>query len=463
MPLQIYNPFTTRREGTTWVRDPFPGNIIPRSLFDPAVHNFFSHDPFLEPNDPGVPSAIGPTNNLIVTGKGYSFRTRWDVKVDHQFTSNHKMFARYSQTRNNSYGEGTLFAWRTIDPGYDNKNQVVHQFNGVLSDMLILSPTMHNELRAGFNRRALYKVAATANQGWASQLGIPNVDGATFPNFNIGYGLSGLTSFQNVGDDFTFQDNFSWVRGKHTLKLGYELIRTRYNATFPVLPSGTYNFGGTEAPFTPNTGITFASFLLGTVSSATFTQNFSSWLPRWWSHQAYIQDDWKPLSNLTVNLGMRYSYETPFQTKYGQSSQFDPNVKDPTSGLTGAIVHQPGPLARSDWNNFAVRLGLAWSFKPKRVFRSSFGIIHHDIFASTHNIMFDEYQATATTQPPPGDPNHAFPSFQRAAELHVSRPAGWFCALQWNELFHASGKSVGSQHAYALRSELVGWASMGAG
>src|SRR6202043_3089830 len=150
------------------------------------------------------------------------------------------------------------------------------------------------------------------------QLGIPNVNGSTFPNFNIGYGISGLSVYQNVGDDLTFQDNFTKIHGRHTIKFGYELLRTRYDATAPSLPGGSYNFGGTEAPFTPNTGNTFASFLLGTVSSATFTQSYASWLPRWWSHQAYIQDDWKPLSKLTLNLGLRYDYETPFETKYGQ-------------------------------------------------------------------------------------------------------------------------------------------------
>ena len=142
----------------------------------------------------------------------------------------------------------------------------IDEVNIVFSDMLIISPTMNNEFRVGYNRRAAYQAAPSANQDWAKQLGIPNVNGATFPNFNIGYGLAGLTSYHNVGDDITLQDNFTKISGKHAIKFGYELIRTRYNATSAALPSGTYTFGGTEAPFTPNTGNTFASFLLGTVT-----------------------------------------------------------------------------------------------------------------------------------------------------------------------------------------------------
>jgi hypothetical protein len=128
---------------------------------------------------------------------------------------------------------------------------------------------------------------------------MPNVSGATFPYFNIGYGMAGLTSYHNIGDDITLQDNFTKIKGSHTIKFGYEMIRTRYNATQAVLPSGSYSFGGTEAPFTPNTGNPFANFLLGTVTSATFTQAQASWLPRWTGHQAYLQDDWKVLRNLT--------------------------------------------------------------------------------------------------------------------------------------------------------------------
>jgi hypothetical protein len=121
------------------------------------------------------------------------------------------------------------FAWREIDP--NAQPAPVDQINTVFSDMLILSPTANNEFRAGYNRRDRRETAFTQDQGWAKQLGIPNVAGGTFPYFNIGFGLTGLPSFQNIGEDFTVQDNFTKIISKHTFKAGYELIRTRYNAT----------------------------------------------------------------------------------------------------------------------------------------------------------------------------------------------------------------------------------------
>src|SRR5260370_30469587 len=81
---------------------------------------------------------------------------------------------------------------------------------------------------------------------------------------------------------------------------------------------------------------------------------------------------------------------------------------DVCSSDLGAIVHRPGPLAKSDLNNFAPGVGLAWNFHPRFVFRSSFGVVHQDIFATGTNIMYQEYLATATLAAPTGDPRHVF-------------------------------------------------------
>ena len=417
--LQIYNPFTTRQQGGTWVRDPFPNRVIPRSLFDPVAVNFLSRNALAEPNQPGIPNAAGPTENLVRNQRKDIYRTRLDVKIDHQFTSNHKAFGRWSRSIHRAWKGDHLAqfdGWREIDP--NAQNQPVDHTNIAFSDMIILSPTISNEFRAGFNRRILRERPFTADGDWAKQLGMPNVSGATFPFFNIGYGLASLPAYHNAAEDITIQNNTTKVAAKHTIKFGYELMRTRLNSRAPALPGGTYTFGATNAPFTPNTGNTFASFLLGTVTNATFSQDFASWLPRWWSHQAYIQDDWKPFRGLTLNLGVRYSYESPFSTKYGQQSQFDPTARDPLTGRPGAILHRPGPLAKRDLNNFAPRVGLAWNFKRDFVFRASFGLVHQDLFAADRNILFQEYLATANIQAPVGDPQHVFrlsqgpPSFQ---------------------------------------------------
>jgi len=194
-----------------------------------------------------------------------------------------------------------------------------------------------NEARLGWNARNQTNSPPTQGGDWAKQLGIPNVSPETFPDILNGsgsryYNLGPGGFSERRGADFTFQDNVTKVVSKHTLKMGYELVRTTYDSLVETFPSGRYNLGGTDFPFRTNTGNQFANFLLGQVSVATFTQAQAHWEPRWWSHAFYVQDDYKPVRNLTFNLGVRWSYESPFQTANGKQSQFDPNATDPLTG-----------------------------------------------------------------------------------------------------------------------------------
>ncbi len=405
--FQLYDPASTRQDATgKWIRDPFPGNRIPISQIDPVVKKFLSFNPWTASNRPGTITPSGVTQNLVLPTKGRYYFTRFDTKVDHQFNTNHRIFSRVSRMRNRAPGRySTDIAWQDYDPVLVQPNDFT---NVVVSDTNTFTPTLINEFRLGYNRRHETKDPSTYGTGVAALLGMPNVDAATFPKFNTSFNGGPGGRFQNVSEDFTMQENMTKVKGKNTFKAGYEVVRTRYNGLSEALPSGTYSFGGTELPFTPNTGNTFASFLLGNVSSAQFTRNQGTWLPRWWSHALYAQTDYRPIKNLTLNLGMRWSYESPFSTKYGQQSQFDPTAIDPNSGLKGAIVHGGGQLARKDLNNFQPRIGLAYNFKHNLVFRSGFTLISSDLMTNDVNQNFEEYLATANVQSPTGDPRTVF-------------------------------------------------------
>jgi hypothetical protein len=400
--LPVYNPFSTRLVGNTWTRDPLPGNIVPKSMFDPVAVKFLALGIWNKPNQPGTPSRTGPSNNLLFVNTCRCLhRDRWDEKVDHQFSSSHKIFFRYSQGHHrgqngDNFAQPQFNASREINP--------VDDINGVINYTSIISRVTFNEFRIGYNRRAASNPARPDATKY--DLGIPGISNEIFPYFNIGYSIAPLNYTRQVGEDRVIQDNLTRIAGRHSLKIGYEMIYTLYSDKAASLPSGQYNFsGGTSLPFTPNTGIDFAAFEMGVVSSATFTKQLAIFLPRQWDHELYFQDDWKMLPNLSLNLGVRWTYQSPFKTKYGQQSQFDPTVVDPVTGRMGAITHPADVIGKRDLNNFQPRLGLAWNFQPKWVFRASFGVMTVD---SAGAGGFDEYSGAFNTLQPTGDPRYVF-------------------------------------------------------
>src|SRR5262249_33125773 len=164
----------------------------------------------------------------------------------------------------------------------------------------------------------------------------------------------------------------------------------------------------------------------GYVSQALFTQELTSWLPRSSIHSFYLQDDWRLLATLTLNLGVRYSNESPFNTKYGLMSNFDPNRKDSLTGGPRAVLPPPptrkapprggpvaiappsGGLTRRDNNNFNPRLGIAWHPFQRWVFRGGFGFYTVDVKFPLNRGQYDEYVATSNQQANPGDPTPVF-------------------------------------------------------
>lgn len=411
----IYDPSTTQNVGGAWTRNPFPNNIIPKSRFDPVATNFLSNSPWKTANDLGNAGFVdrtGPHQNYGGESKYRSYRTRYDIKLDHAFSEKDRIFGRFSHVKNRAQGNNIALNWELIDGAY--VLQPSDQVNSVVSATHIFSPTMINEIRLGANRRKESRTPLGVNANWGQQLGIPGISGETFPSFfnSTGgqfYGASMPGGFRyDVTENFIFQDNVTLIRGRHSLKTGYELMRTRGNTRRESLPGGVYRFGATDFPFRPNTGNDFAAFLLGSVVRADFNTTLANWLPRWWGHSLYFQDDWSVTPRLTLNLGLRWSYESPFDTKYGQHSQFDPTAIDPLTGLAGAIIHPGAGLAKKDWNNFQPRFGLAYKFSDKMVFRGGFGLTTIDLFTASLDQNFEEYFTSVTKQQPSGDPRPAF-------------------------------------------------------
>ena len=415
----IFDPATTRNVGGKWMRDPFAGNRIPLARIDPVALKVLGFDPWQKPNKPDLFNSTGATGNYAADEVSATFLNDINLRLDHQFTQNNKIY--YSWT-DNKYLPGLQRPWNIRSDrgefdgsaGYraPSRNQ-----NMSFGNTWIISPSLVNDMRAGYNRRWAETIVPSFQQDWASKLGIPNVNGDLMPSFGSGdrstpstqYGLSGSTPNRTVNETISFRDDLSMIRGTHAFKGGYEILKFRLNTATLGNPVA-FDFSGSTTGLqdtglaATNTGSPFAGFLTGYVTSATFRTELTSWLPRSSINSFYFQDDWKITPRLTANIGVRYSNESPFSTKYGLMSQFDPNATDPLTGKKGGVIHPTSGLNKRDNNNFNPRLGLAWHPLQKWVLRGGFGFYTVDVKFPAGRDMYDEYVGTSTQQSNTGDP-----------------------------------------------------------
>ena len=273
------------------------------------------------------------------------------------------------------------------------------------------------------------------NANTAQLLGIPNVSGAELPG---GLPLSVGGPSKNVIENFTFKDDFSWVKNKHSFKFGYDLLHMRQDQWTVGTPSGSFSFDSAAglagnclannlsgASTCPNTGgIGLASFMLGSVTSYNASIPTASWLPRENISSVFFQDDWKVSPTLTLNLGVRWVMEGPWHTKYGQYSAFSFTAPDNVvAGDTGATVHPGGNMTNREWQRPEPRVGLAWHPLSKVVIRTGFALMHVDRGLAPSELS--EYSIAASENEPTGNPTPLF-------QLHSGPQPLVFPTLQGN-------------------------------
>ena len=420
----IFDPATTRQLADgTWVRDPFPGRIIPLDRFDPAARKMLSMNPWVRPNFAGGNSSTGPSRsdpNLEYNEFARVFNDDFNARVDHQFSSNLKAYTSWT---------GNWFSGWNRPPrnvallDFDQTDGIftpTKQYNTSVGLTWVVNPTTVNDARIGYFRRRSNREVPSYKKNYGQILGIPNITDELLPAFISGggdnfsadtaYGVFVSGPSQTVGETLSFREDFSKTRGVHAFKMGYEVLQHRLNSSDVGRPSGQFSFANMTTGLqpngnsVPNTGNNFAGLLLGYVSQGTFTRELTSWLPRSSIHSFYFQDDWKFSPTLTLNLGVRYSNESPFNTKYQKMSNFDPNATDPLTGRKGGIIHPSSGLNARDNNNFQPRIGVAWHPATKWVFRGGFALNTVDVKFPASRGQFEEYVATASQQAAPGDP-----------------------------------------------------------
>jgi Carboxypeptidase regulatory-like domain/TonB dependent receptor-like, beta-barrel len=393
-PVIIYDPATTRPNpsGTGFIRDPFPNNQIPADRIHSMSRRLLELLP--EANLPDL------TGNYVVTRDAVRMRHQLDTRLDQSFSTNSKLYVRYSLTNRDDGIPGPYEAPLIGTTQFQQaiKEQLAH--NVAIGQTQVLGRNRVNELRIGYNRIRddLFPwVTDTTPAGFGFK-GIPEVPGVT------GLSRIAIGGFSNLGEaaflpNFKISevtqagDTFSFLQGRHAFKAGanYRFIRSFFNISAQA--RGFYNFTGgfSQNPQArANSGSGLADFLLGIPA----TTQLSTTLPgdiRYHYVAGYLQDDWRASPRLTLNLGVRYELFTQPYERNGQQANLlldqlkliyvNDNVPSSTPAAFATTVPDgvsKTTLMRNDTNNFAPRLGFAFKLRDRTVLRGGAGIFYGD-------------------------------------------------------------------------------------
>ncbi len=372
-----------------------PTNIFPTGSVDPLAARLAALIP--PPN-----SSVNPAFNYIAVPVRSETRNNFDVRMDHTFSSKDSIFGRFSYEDQPSF----------IPPPFDNVLDGGGFFDGnedfsyrsvALSETHILDSTHVNEFRFGYNRINAHRYQVNFNENVSAQLDYPGVpfEPGTFNGglpaltFSDGsapeLGSSGFLPSIEKQNSYVFTDNFTWIKGRHSLKFGTELRFEQFTIFQPSASRGTADFstGFTDNPAAPGTGgYGFASFLLG-ISDGGSIVNLHNVDYHRQIYAGFVQDDFKKSARLTFNLGLRYELYTTVKAAGNEQANFDFGCgclivpKGQNAVLTPTLASQitidrngsPG-LVSPDLHNFAPRVGLAYKISDKLVLRTSYGIFY---------------------------------------------------------------------------------------
>lgn len=433
--IPIFNPLTLSKDASGRdVRDPFPGNRIPASLFDPlAVKTIQAYEGGgkLRPNNNATPGSLAyVTNNYFITqGTLLAPQNKFSVKGDHVFSEKNRLNGYVGINRTyekpGANGPNTLPGYYT---GYNDTTR--HSDVYRLSWDHNFSPTLLNHFYAGGNnwRENHDPPTATIRSGinWKDKVCLPNVPDCDQNILNLGFdGYTAWGGRANNGSEntvFGFNNDTTWIKGNHTVKFGAMHQRNHYNGFGRQCVAGCASFSvrGTNIPNdtnSQNSGNGFASFLLGWTSNGSIdTIRFIS---QQWPHWAgFVQDDWRISKKLTLSYGLRYEVTLPPLEAQDRWSDFAPDRPNPAAGnIPGALIYAgegqgregTRTLADTWYGGFGPRLGAAYQLNDKTVVRvnvaRSFATIT-TVTGSTHQRGFT---LTYNTGEPAGNLAPAFP------------------------------------------------------
>lgn len=353
---------------------PFPGQRIPTSRISTVTRNFSKYTP--------VPNANVSGRNFVTTKSTNRDDDQYGGRIDYQVSAADAVFFRFTDYASSLYRPGIGVLAGSVFP-YDGRNLVAQHTH-------IFSPSLLNVFKFGYNRANVLNTWEPTATSLANEIGIkinqvPEEYGLPGVALSGGYYVGGGAGINQGGLDnlFQFSDTISLVRGSHTFKAGTDIRYLRFNQRLGLSNNGAFNFDDRY------TGHPLGDYLLGFNSQATAQIGFGVGRWRQQSYNFFFSDDWKVNSRLTLNLGLRYEYDTPTAERDGKEGYFDTSAQKFVVGIS----REQSPIAREipglefrpnlqkgiwfpDRNNFAPRVGLAYRLTSSTVMRAGAGVFY---------------------------------------------------------------------------------------
>lgn len=379
---------------------PFGGNKIPTSRLNSVSQKI--QERFYPLPNYGDPSVFSSTNFREVVTHGWNAPWNGTGRIDHHFSDKNFLFGRFTVTGGPSAGFNGL---STL--GYNNGYRGTR--SATVSFTHVFSATVINEARWGMNYNDNTWAGATRGQDILKSLNLvglaPNLPDSPglLDIFWNGIALQQLYQWNGGGPpgwrniNHQFQDYVNLFHGRHNIKVGIDLTRALYDNQ--AVPDALFGQAWFSSRFTSGgidgQGHPYADFLLGipTTSARAFPALRET--ESRWQYAGFITDQFKVNPSLTVTVGLRYQLHTPWTEHHGRLAVFDigsGSIVVPDKGMSeisplfptsyakvasASSLHLPQTMVRADKNDFAPRIGAAWTpFGTTTVFRAGFGVFY---------------------------------------------------------------------------------------
>jgi hypothetical protein len=375
----IYDPNT---------KNQFTGNTIPSGRLSAVAQKVNSYYANYAPNLGGI------TNNerTLLSGTPSQTPNEFVVKLDHVLRQQDRLSGSWIYDHKPRFEDDGGGVWESGStnggPLSDQRNQFYSQQQYRISE----THTFTNNLLNVFNFTDSFDDNAsvpTDPGNWNQQIGFADSSADNFPEIAFSDNNNTGVSETYIGNTWqgsvkgviaTTGDSVTWTKGRHSFNFGGDFVAHEVNYKSG---SGAYNFNFSYLPTSslkgyPYDGFAFATFELGKVNNASETVAYDLY-GRQKGIDLFAQDSYKITPKLTVNLGLRWNYNTRFKEKNGNWANFDPTVTDPQlASIYGAAI--PGSLVFA--KNFGPTLGVAYQLLPDVVFHASYGLIFNPVGVS---------------------------------------------------------------------------------